>query len=275
MSAANFETVVLPFTLKYEGGRVDDPRDPGGRTNRGITQKTFDAYCARVGQPARDVYGMTDDEMRAIYRKSFWVTVKGDSLADGVDLAMFDYGVNSGPARALKTYAKRSSNDATTIVQSVCASRLAFDQGLAVWNTFKRGWTARVAACEALGVKMAEHARIGVPVAAPPTPGTAAKLDTAGKAAASKAASHGKAAGATAAGGAVVHPAVSAGIHLSWPLMILAGLAILAIVALILWRASQQQARSVAYAALAKDAAPIGAAVATNNFTPPAAKPGT
>jgi type VI secretion system secreted protein VgrG len=37
---ASFD-VFLPMLLGFEGGYVDDPTDPGGETNKGITMSTF------------------------------------------------------------------------------------------------------------------------------------------------------------------------------------------------------------------------------------------
>ena len=46
----------LALVLKMEGGRVDNPADPGGLTAFGITQHTYDAWSARQGVGTRDVY---------------------------------------------------------------------------------------------------------------------------------------------------------------------------------------------------------------------------
>ncbi len=53
----------LPRILVYEGGQVDDPRDPGGRTNKGITQATFNVYLRAHGMQPEDVYRITDAEV--------------------------------------------------------------------------------------------------------------------------------------------------------------------------------------------------------------------
>ena len=59
--------VSLPFILRWEGGFIDHPADPGGATNKGVTQKVYDAWRARQGQPPRSVRLIEDAEMHAIY----------------------------------------------------------------------------------------------------------------------------------------------------------------------------------------------------------------
>ena len=98
---ANFPKA-LPRILVYEGGKVDDPRDPGGRTNKGITQTTFNAWCREQGLPQVDVYTITNDEVASIYKYKFWDVVRGDDLPCGLDLVVFDGAVNSGPGQSGK-----------------------------------------------------------------------------------------------------------------------------------------------------------------------------
>ena len=45
----------LPFILRWEGGFVDHPADRGGATNKGVTQRVYDAWRARQGQAPRSV----------------------------------------------------------------------------------------------------------------------------------------------------------------------------------------------------------------------------
>ena len=58
----------LPIVLHYDGGFSNNPKDPGGRTMKGITQRAYDAYLARVGQGDRptDVKLIRDADLRAI-----------------------------------------------------------------------------------------------------------------------------------------------------------------------------------------------------------------
>lgn len=238
----------LAFTLRFEGGRVDDPRDPGGRTNAGITQRTYAAWLTQGRQPVRDVFAMTEAERDTIYRTAFWDRVAGDALGAGVDLAVFDYAVNSGPARALQAYAARTSIDGAEAVRTICARRLSALQALATFGTFGRGWTARVAACEALGVRMAEHARIGLPADAPTAPQVVGTLAAEARAARRHAVRTTRASGLVAVAGAVAHPAAIAASPLSWSAVAASALCCAAVTALLVWQAQQAKARATAYA---------------------------
>jgi lysozyme family protein len=254
----NFQTPVLAFTLAYEGGKADDPRDPGGRTNQGITQRTYDAACKAAGRPFGDVFAMTAAERDAIYRTSFWEAVDGAALPTGVDLACFDYAVNSGPARARAALQRAggttaAAKDPEAVIKAICASRLSFLHALATFRTFGRGWTARVAACEALGVKMALHARVGQPVAAAPTRGTALILSTAARSASTAAARHRAAArtsGAATAVLAATSPVLGVAGHAAPTLaVVVSGVASALLTAILAWRSRQKATLATAYAA--------------------------
>lgn len=163
MAAESFDRA-LALVLELEGGFVADPRDPGGATRYGITRATL----ARArGRPANvaDVKALTRAEAGAIYRRSYWAEVGGDALPPGLDLAIFDFGVNSGPSRAIKalqvalgvtadgrlgpaTRAALASCDPAAIIRRVTADRLGWMRRLSTWTAFGRGWTARVTRVE-------------------------------------------------------------------------------------------------------------------------------
>ena len=42
---------ILPYLLQDEGGYVNDPADRGGATNKGVIQRTYDAYRKGKGMP--------------------------------------------------------------------------------------------------------------------------------------------------------------------------------------------------------------------------------
>lgn len=75
------------FTLKWEGGYVNDPADSGGETKFGISKKSY---------PGLDIRSLTVDEAYAIYLRDYWDKVGGDKLPHPLGLAVFDYAVNSG-----------------------------------------------------------------------------------------------------------------------------------------------------------------------------------
>ncbi len=92
----------LPVTLRFEGGYVNDPDDPGGATNKGITQKTYNAWTRSKALPPKAVRGITTDEVEAIYHRDYWLKGKCDALPWPASLAHFDACVNHGPRNAAK-----------------------------------------------------------------------------------------------------------------------------------------------------------------------------
>lgn len=151
----------IPLVLKHEGGYVNHPKDPGGATNKGITQKTYDGWRDKHGQPRQSVRSITDQEVQAIYRRDYWDAISGDSLPPGVDYCVFDFAVNSGINRASRylqevvrvpadgkigpaTIAAAKALPARDVVNRVCDARMAFLRRLDTFPTFGRGWTARV-----------------------------------------------------------------------------------------------------------------------------------
>jgi lysozyme family protein len=96
----------LAEVLKQEGGYPDDKRDPGGATNLGVTLHTLAAWrkvepWTALGKEA--VKALGEDEAAGIYRSLYWQRCNCDALPVGIDLALFDYAVNSGPVRAIKS----------------------------------------------------------------------------------------------------------------------------------------------------------------------------
>jgi lysozyme family protein len=160
-------------TLDYEGGNDDDPHDPGGRTSRGITQREWDRYRrAHSGTIlVADVWRAPQSAVLDIYRTDYWQPVAGDSWPVGLDLCVYDAGVNSGPGRAL-TWAKAALAQQTGTFASLAAQatmvsdkvavikryqkrRLGFLEGLRTWRYFGRGWARRVAGIEAIATRWA------------------------------------------------------------------------------------------------------------------------
>ena len=153
--------LALRALLKHEGGFSNHPLDPGGMTNLGVTQKVWEEW---VGHPVdeKQMRALTPELIGPLYKKKYWDKVRGDDLPTGVDLAVFDFAVNSGPGRAAKmlqkvlgvtqdgaigpaTLAKAINIDSSKLVADYNAERLAFLQALPAWDTFGKGWGRRVA----------------------------------------------------------------------------------------------------------------------------------
>lgn len=92
----------LPLILKYEGGYVNDPADPGGATNKGITQRVYDVYRTGRSLPRQGVQLITPAEVEAIYLVNYWQAGHCDLLPWPLSLAHFDACVNTGLAQAMK-----------------------------------------------------------------------------------------------------------------------------------------------------------------------------
>jgi lysozyme family protein len=90
----------MPFIFKAEGGYSDNPVDPGGPTNFGITLATL---RADPNLTAEDVKKLARAVAREIYRTAYWNRMQCGALPPGLDLEVFDFGVNSGPAESVKT----------------------------------------------------------------------------------------------------------------------------------------------------------------------------
>lgn len=169
MTAANFGTS-LKRVLVYEGGKVDHPRDPGGRTNQGVTQRVYNGWRQQQGKAQQDVYDMLPAERDAIYRRGYWDKIQGDLLPAGIDFVVFDGAVNSGVTQSVKWLQRAlmmnnidgSLGDATLtaienhsnhdqLVADICARRMVFLRQLSSWSDFGKGWTARVAQVKRAG----------------------------------------------------------------------------------------------------------------------------
>lgn len=92
-----------PVVLGAEGGYANHADDPGGATNYGVTQKTYDAHRRAWRLPPRDVRLITGDEVHRIYG-SYWRAAACPALADAglerLALVVYDWSINAGQARA-------------------------------------------------------------------------------------------------------------------------------------------------------------------------------
>jgi len=156
---ANFKSA-LDHVLKSEGGFVNHPKDPGGMTNLGCTKNTWEEY---IGHPVSesDMRDLTPELVAPLYKRKYWDKVAGDDLPSGVDYAVFDAAINSGPGRAAKwlqevvgvtadgsigkgTLAAVHTMDVQDLIAKYNDRRLQFLEGLPTFSTFGKGWSRRV-----------------------------------------------------------------------------------------------------------------------------------
>ena len=165
----NFEQC-LALVLRSEGGFVQNPKDPGGATNLGVTKATYESYVGHA-VTVDDIKALTPDTVGPLYKKMYWDKVRGDDMPSGVDYALFDLAVNSGPRQATKfiqniagvpadglmgdrTVQQVKTLDPADTVAKLCNERLQFLQQLNTWDTFGKGWQKRVDAVQKRALDM-------------------------------------------------------------------------------------------------------------------------
>lgn len=104
---------MIDDVLKHEGGYVNDPDDPGGATNYGVTIHTMRRFGVDVNGDGvvniRDVKALTKDQAREIYKREYFYGPRIDDLPEAVQANVFDMYVNSG-SNAIKILQRLISN---------------------------------------------------------------------------------------------------------------------------------------------------------------------
>lgn len=161
----------LDVILRWEGGYVDHPRDPGGATNMGITFKTLQDWRKKP-VTKDDVRALTKEEAAQIYFKNYWLPIKGDDLPRGINLCVFNQAVMSGTRRAARmlqrlvgaetdgiigghTISLAFRSPLNNLIKDHAFAYLDFLQDLDHWDTFGRGWTARIDDVKQRALRMA------------------------------------------------------------------------------------------------------------------------
>jgi len=139
--------------LGHEGRYSNDPNDPGGETNWGISKRSY---------PHIDIKNLTREGAKIIWRRDFWDRLHADKLYDGVVFQLFDFAANSGIETAVR-YLQRvvgvaddgnwgpvSQTAADTMTESdmimrLIGERLDFMTRLKNWPHAGKGWARRIA----------------------------------------------------------------------------------------------------------------------------------
>ena len=146
--------------LASEGGYVHHPSDPGGRTNLGVTQATWENWVGRESNEA-EMRGLTFEKVEPLYKKKYWDAVRGDDLPAGISYLLFDFAVNAGVGRSIKTLqtavgvpadggfgpmtmAAVQAVDPIELIKRFSQAKENFYRSLTTFSTFGTGWLNRV-----------------------------------------------------------------------------------------------------------------------------------
>ncbi|MBB5885456.1 hypothetical protein DYQ93_11495 [Xanthomonas sp. LMG 8992] len=144
---------LIARVLTHEGGYVNDPKDPGGETQWGISKRSY---------PGVDIRALTRAQAIEIYRRDFWQRLQGDKLPGVIAFQVLDAAVNHGVGNAIRwlqraagvaddgvigprTLAAVAAAPAADLALLFNAARLEFYAQLGTFDRFGRGWTRRVA----------------------------------------------------------------------------------------------------------------------------------
>jgi len=150
--SVNFLTTINRV-LSNEGSYVNDPTDPGGETNWGISKRSY---------PKVDIKNLTRNQAIAIYYRDFWLKANCEKLSDGASYQLMDSAVNSGITQSIlfiqralgvaddgifgpNTLTALQKVTETDFIMLFLAERLEFMTKLKNWPTAGKGWARRIA----------------------------------------------------------------------------------------------------------------------------------
>ena len=169
MAASNWDSA-FKLMLQSEGGFVNHPSDPGGMTNLGVTKATWENWVGRESDE-KEMRGLTPEKVEPLYKKKFWDACRCDELPSGIDYLVFDFAVNAGPGRSIKTLqtavgttpdggigpitlAAVNSFSEPELIEKFSQAKEDFYRSLNTFDTFGKGWLNRVAAVKIKATSM-------------------------------------------------------------------------------------------------------------------------
>ena len=160
----------LNLVLQSEGGYSDDPKDPGGRTNLGVTQSVWESWVGRASNE-KEMRNLSIEDVTPLYKRKYWDACSCDLLPNGLDYLVFDFAVNAGVGRSLKTL--QSCVDATmdgqigkntlgavstfpveVVIFKFSDEKVRFYKSLPTFSEFGKGWLNRVEEVKTTALKM-------------------------------------------------------------------------------------------------------------------------
>jgi len=139
--------------IAHEGGVSENPKDPGGLTNYGISQRAY---------PNLDIRSLTLAEVKQLYKRDYWDRAQCDQLPSQLSYLVFDAAVNSGIGQSIRflqravgvaddgvmgavTLSAIKRLDAESLCARFIGQRLDFMTRLSTFDVFGKGWSRRLA----------------------------------------------------------------------------------------------------------------------------------
>ena len=168
--SSNFQEC-LDLVLKSEGGWVNNPADPGGETNLGVTKRVWEEY---VGHAVKTMKNLTKDDVAPMYELKYWRPCYCEVLPRGLDFVIFSMGVNAGPGRSVKLLQQSigcvpdgvigprtreliSASNSANLIAKFSETRREYYRSLKTFPIFGKGWLARVDREEQEALQMAKN----------------------------------------------------------------------------------------------------------------------
>jgi len=161
----------LDLVLKSEGGWVNNPNDPGGETNLGVTKRVWEEY---VGHPVTTLKNLTPELVAPMYEQKYWRPCYAGVLPRGLDYLVFSMAVNAGPGRSVKLLQQSigclpdgvigpktreliSNSNIATFIAKFSETRREYYHSLKTFPIFGKGWLSRVDHEETQALQMAKN----------------------------------------------------------------------------------------------------------------------
>ena len=168
--ASNFQEC-LDLVLKSEGGWVNNPADPGGETNLGVTKRVWEEY---VGHAVQSLKKLTKDDVAPMYELKYWRPCYCEVLPRGLDFVVFSMGVNAGPGRSVKLLQQSigcvpdgvigprtreliSASNSANLIAKFSETRREYYRALKTFPIFGKGWISRIDREEQEALQMAKN----------------------------------------------------------------------------------------------------------------------
>jgi lysozyme family protein len=155
----------MAFVLRWEGGMVDDPNDPGGLTNHGISQRAY---------PDLDIASLTREGVIEIYRRDYWDRARCGEMPAPLALVVFDSAVNQGVTQSVRCLQRAAGASVDGVIgpatmesairawqrrperllRDVCLQRLLHYSAIGGWVHYRVGWSKRLLDCLQVATQM-------------------------------------------------------------------------------------------------------------------------